>query len=272
MPPPSVHVSDSDLSHAFYDQFSTVIRLESHLHGDHSEDVMGPARRRWVVRHLAEVAQAQSSTSVPTQATTLNVHAQDFVSSSPAQTMTSNIGGYSKPWFENFNLVDQGLYNASLRESHPSGPASAFNPVERAEYRAAVRAQLVDSSNQALGTQTSKSSGRLNYTSSSSYHPTHNNPRSQPPSTLPTRHPRVRYPSTPPNPPPRHHHRRQTSPSSPDSSLEPIARNLRASTEPPLQPPRMGTFTAPDHYQLVEIYALEVKIGDYIQSVKNPGM
>lgn len=268
MPPLTATVSDGDPSDAFHDQFSTIIRLESHLHRDHSEDaMMGPARRHWVMRHLAEVAQAQGFTSVSTQGTPFNVHARDFVTSPSAQTMMSDIDGYSTPWYEKFNLVNQEVLE-SRRPSYPSGPSRAFNPAELAEYRVVVRAQLVHSSNQHSGSQHNTSGGRFDHTSDPSLGSIHNLPRFQPPSTPPNNRLRVRYPSTPPNQSFRRHH--QITP--PDSPPDLVTRTtLRASTEPPTQPPSMGSLTAPDHYKPYEIYALEVEIGDYIQSVKNPG-
>lgn len=254
MPPLSVPISDGDPSTAFFDQFSTIIRLEARLYGDHSEDVAGPAYGHWVVRHLTDVARAQGFTSPPSpaQTTTLNVHAQEFITPPPAQSKTSSRPVHSTPWYENFNLADQGVYDPSgpyhptepTAESQPVSrsrtPYTAFDPDELAQYRAVIREQLVHSSNSCR------------------------------PTTPPSNFPRARYPSTPPNLP--HRRLRLASPTEPFPDLvnDTTLSSLRASTEP-LAEAKMGSLAAPDHYEPVEIYALEVEIGDYIQSVKNPG-
>ncbi|CAF9911030.1 MAG: hypothetical protein ALECFALPRED_007055 [Alectoria fallacina] len=294
--PLSILVSDGDPSNAFHDQFSTIIRLESRLQGDHSEDIIGPARQRWVVRHLIEVARAQRFTSQrptaqtstlnvhapefftpsSTRASTLNVHAPEFVTPPPAQATTISRSERVTPWYEHFNLADQGLYFDSFGPQpritpfnrlsrHPS-PYTPFNPAELAGYRAVVRAQLLQSSE----SQHNAPSGQINHTPDSFIRPSPTLPHTQPPSTPPNNFPRVRYPSTPPNRPIRH--RRHTPSTDSDSLPELLDRStLRASTEPIVESAGMGTLTAPEHYQPFEIYALEVQRGDFIQSVKNPG-
>lgn len=278
--PLSVPISDDDLSNAFYHQFSTIVRLESRLQGDHSEDLTGPARQCWAVRHLTEVARAQRVTSqLPAQASTLRVYAREFMTPSPAQATTSNRSERITPWYENFNLADQGVYFDSSRFqpptipfnslSRPASPYNPFDPAELAAYRAVVRAQLLQSSNPRVASQHRVSSERLDHTSESTRRTSHNLPRSRLPSTPPNNSPRVRYPSTPPNRAPRHHRRHA---SSTDSLPDLVANTtLRASTEPIAQPASMGSLTAPAHYKALEVYALEVQIGDYIQSVKYPG-
>lgn len=265
--PLSVLISDGDPSDAFFHQFSTIIRLESRLQGDHSEDVTGPARQRWAVRHLTEVAQAQGVTSqLPAHASTLNVHAREFRTPPPAQATTSNRSERITPWYENFNLADQGVPSSIL--SRPASPYNPFDPAELAAYRAVIRAQLLESSNPRAARQQSAPSEHFDQISDSFQRADHNVPLTQPPSTPPNNLPRVRYPSTPPNRPLRH--RRHTS--STDSLPELLANStLRASTEPIAQPTRMGSLTASGHYKALEVYALEVQIGDYIQSVKYPG-
>lgn len=281
MPPPSVRISEGDPSDAFYHQFSTIIRLESRLQGDRSEDAIGPAHQRWVVRHLDEVARAQGFTSqLSTQTATLNVHAKEFITPSHAQPTISSRLGHITPWYENFNLADQGVYNISgpyyptasttayYHLPYPPSPYNRLNPADLIVFREAVRAQPFQSSNQYTESQHSVPTEYLNYNPDPFRHPNYNHPRSHLPSTPPNNSPRVGYPSTPPNQPLRHP--RQTSPT--DSSPDLVATTmLRASTEPIAQSARMGFLTAPDHYIPLEIYALDVHIGDYIQSVKNPG-
>ena len=46
---------------------------------------------------------------------------------------------------------------------------------------------------------------------------------------------------------------------------------LRANTEPIVESKRMSSLAAPEHYEPVEVCAVEVRNGDFIQSVKNPG-
>ena len=277
--PPSVLVSNDDLSNAFYHQFSTIIRLESRLHGDRSEDMTGPARQSWAVRHLTEVAQAQGFTSqLPAQALTLNVHAREFMTPPPAQATTTNRSERITPWYENFNLADQGVSSDSFHFqpphvpsnnlSRPASPYNPFDPAELAAYRAVVRAQLLQSSNPRVAYQPSVSSERFDRTSDSTRSTSYTLSRSRLPSTPPNKSPRVRYPSTPPNRAPRHPRHTSSTDSLPDLVTN---ATLRASTEPITQPASMGSLTAPAHYKALEIYALDVQIGDYIQSVKYPG-
>ena len=283
MPPLSVHISNSDPSTAFHDQFSTIIRLESRLYGDYSEDVKGRARRRWVVNHVTDVARAQGFTSSPpAQATTLNVHAREFITPPPAQATTASRPVHSTPWYENFNLADQGVYDSPspyhptelIDESYtsrPLTPYTAFDPTELAQYRAVIREQLVQSSSQRAENQRSAFGGNLDYSSDSLPQASQNVTRSRLPTTPPNNFPRVRYPYTPPNRPHRRLHLASPTESLSDLVADTTLRSVRASTEP-LAEARMGSLTAPDHYQPLEIYALEVEVGDYIQSVKNPGM
>lgn len=274
---------------AFHHQFSTIIRLESRHHRDLSEDIIGPARKRWVIRHLTEVAQAQGFTlQLSAQRSTLNVHAQEFITPSPAQTATSGRSGHVTPWYDDFYLADQGVFDSSGRQlpaastiashhlSRPPGPYHPFDPIELSAYRATVQAQLGHSSNQQAQSQRSASgsaSGRhVDSHLDSLRCQSHSHPLSRPPTTPPNHFPRVRYPSTPPNRSVRrhhHHHRRQT------SSLEDLSNlvantTLRANTESIAQS-KMGSLSAPDHYRPLEIYAVEIQIGDYIQSATNPG-
>lgn len=236
----------------------------------------GPAHYHWVIKHLADVARAQGFTSSPpAQATALNVHAQDFVTPPPpAHTTTSRRPAHRTPWYENFNLADQGVYDPSdpyhppspTTEPHPLSrsqtPYTAFTPDELAHYRAVVREQLVQSSNQPTGPWPLAPRGRSDYIPNSP----------QDPGQIPTPsnfHPRVRYPSTPPNRP----HRRFNIASSTESLSDLVAdTRLRASTEPLAEAKMPTPLAAPEHFVPTEIYALEVRVGDYIQSVKNPGM
>lgn len=320
MPPFPTLSHNADPSDAFFHQFSTIIRHESRLHGDRSEDVAGPGRQRWVVRHLNEVARAQRFNSQrPAQTTTMNVHAPEFITPPPAQATTSRRSEHIIPppapattfsgpehlipWYNNFNLADQGVgyystYQAPTALSsdfpHPLSQSGPFNPHEVAEPRAVIREQLVHSSNQLAENQYSAPLGNFSQNSVSFRRPNHNPPYSQPPTTPPNNFPpqyqpptsspnnfppqyqppttppnnfpRARYPSTPPNRLPRYR-----SHISPPESLFVVNTTPRASTEPIAQSARMGTLIAPDHYKPVEIYALEVRIGDFIQSVKNPG-
>lgn len=300
--PLSVLISDGDASKAFHHQFSTIIRLESCLHGDHSEDITGPARQRWAVRHLTEVARAQGFTSqLPThaQGTTLNVHAPDFITPPPAystrlnvharefitppptQATTSNHSERIAPWYENFNLADQGVsfgpyypqpstipFNNLSRTPSPYNP---LNPAELAGYRAAVRAQLFQSSDQRAESQHSLSNDHLDHKPDLFSHPSHNFLRgARLPSTPPNNFSRVRYPSTPHNRSARRPH--QISPTDSDSLPDLFTNNTqRSNTEPIAQSASMGSLTAPDHYKHITVYAVDVQNGDYIQSVKNPG-
>ena len=276
--PLSVPTSNGDVSDAFFNQFSTIIRIESRLRGDHSEDVIGPARQRWAIKHLAEVAQAQGfSSQPPIQETALNVHAREFITPPPAWRVTSNRSAHTTPWYENFNLADQGIRNSSgpyrppaanRYISRPPNSYRPFDPAELASYRAAVEAQLFPRNN----TQRVVSTPNGPY-----YHHDYNNnadpftfpndphPHSQP---LSTPSPRVRYPSTPPNRPARHYRR---TPSAESLSDLVGSTSLRANTEPIAESAKMSSLAAPDHYEPIEVYALEVRNGDFIQSVKNPG-
>ena len=253
--------------------------MEARLHGDHSEDVAGPAYRHWVVRHLNDVAQAQGFTSPPSaQATTLNVHAQEFVTPPPAQAKTYNRPPvHSTPWYENFNLADQGVYDPSgpyhptepIPESPPPfrsrTPYTAFDPDELAQYRAVIREQLVHSAEK----QPSAFHGRLDY-SSKSHQDSHNHihTRSRLPTTPPNNYPRVRYPSTPPNIPHRHLHL-ASSPTEPlsDFTNDTTLRSLRASTEP-LAEARMGSLTAPDGLDKVHVLREVVAKDGEVEEVK----
>ena len=279
MSPPSVLVSDGDLSDAFFHQFSTVIRLKSHLRGDHSEDVIGPARRHWVVRHMAEVARAQGFTShQPTPAAVLNVHARECITPLSTQTTTSSGPGYLTPWYNSFNLADQGVYDpsgpylptapiaASYPSSHPSSPYVPFHPAESTAYHQAVRGQLFQSSNRQGESHPSASSGHLDINSNLFRGASYHHPRSQLSSTPPNNSPCIQYPSTPPNRAPRHPRQISRVHSSPDLVVN---ATLRSNTQPIA---KSTTMAAPNHYQAFEVYALDVQIGDYIQSVKNPGM
>lgn len=283
MPPLSVLISDGDPSDAFHDQFSTIIRLESRLRGDHSEDVTGPAHQRWVVKHLTEVAQAQGfPMQLPTQATAFNVHAGEFITPPPAQTTIFGHSGYTTPWHENFNLADQGVFDSSgpyypaaqniafHRLSRPPSPYHPFDPAERAAYRAIVRAQLLQSCGQRAESQPHASSECFDHTSDAFIRSSDNLPRFEPPTTPPNNFSGVRSPFTPPNQSPRL--RGQTAPPESPESLSDLVANttIRASTEP-IAESRMGSLTAPDCYKSIEVYAIDVQTGDYIQSVKNPG-
>lgn len=281
MPPLSNLISNGDPSTAFHSQSSTIIRLESHLEGDHSEDVTGPAHFHWIIKHLNDVARAQRFASPPpAQTTALNVHAQDLVTPPPAQSRISRRPVHRTRWYENFNLADQGVDDPSgpyhppesTTEYHPLAH-SAFNPDELVHYRAVIREQLVQSSsNQSAttSTQTSTSGEHPSYSSNPPEDPSQKHTRSQHPTTPPSNFPRVRYPSTPPNR--RHIKLNLASSTETLSDLDTNTRLLRASTEP-LTEGKMPPLTAPDQkkFEPMEIYALEVKVGDYLQSVQNPG-
>ena len=272
--PLSVPISNNNPTDAFHEQFSAIIRYESRLRGNYSEGITGPARRRWVVMHVAEVAHAQGYRSqVPSQATTWNVHAQEFTTPLSAQTATSTRYGNTGPWYNNFNLADQGVVNtsgpyrpprssltANQRATYPPNAYRPFDPAELAAYRDLVQAQLaVQQSFRPYET-------RVHNFNSNTNHQTINHPRVRIPSTPPSR---VRYPSTPPNRPARY--ARQPSPTDSVPSLVASTTTLRANTEPIAQSARMSSLTAPDHYEPLEVYALEVRKGDFIQSVKYPG-
>ncbi|CAF9919273.1 hypothetical protein IMSHALPRED_004572 [Imshaugia aleurites] len=266
-------------SNAFHNQFSTIIRLEARLQGDHSEDVTGPAHQFWVLKHLAEVAEAQGFTSRPLMhTTTLNVHARELSTPHHAQATTTNRSEHITPWYDSFNLADQGVCEPSGPQApavspsvftHPADIYSPFDHTELAAYRAVIRAQLLSSSDAATPNPQSAPRECVNHASDPVRHRNLNPQIPQRPSTPRNNFPRG-YPSTPPNRSARHHHRRQTSQL--DFLPDHFTHNatLRASTEP-LAEPTMTSLTAPDHYKPFEVYALDVQIGDYIQSVKNPG-
>ena len=272
--PLSVPISNNNPTDAFHEQFSAIIRYESRLRGNYSEAITGPARRRWVVMHLAEVAHAQGFRSqVPSQATTWNVHAQEFTTPLSAQTATTSRYGNTAPWYNNFNLADQGVVNTSGPYRPPRSSLTAnqhatyspnayrpFDPAELAAYRDLVQAQLaVQQSFRPYETS-------VHNVNSNTNHQTINHPRVRIPSTPPSR---VRYPSTPLNRPARY--APQPSPTGSIPSHVTSTTTLRANTEPIAQSARMGSLTAPDHYEPFEVYALEVRNGDFIQSVKYPG-
>ena len=284
--PLSVPTGNGDASDAFFHQFSTIICIESRLRGDNSEDVIGPARQQWAMRHLAEVAQAQGFTSpLPTLDTASNVHARESFTPPLARRVTSHRSGYAKPWYQNFNLADQGIMNSSgpyrpppanRYNSRPPNSYRPFDPAELAAYRAAVEAQLFPRNGQRVVSAPNEPFYQHNYNNNDDADPfnfpdhahAHPHPRSQVPSTP---SPRVRYPSTPPNRPARYHHHPRT-PSA--GSLPDLVGGtaLRANTEPIVESAKMSSLAAPDHYEPIEIYACEVRNGDFIQSVKNPGM
>lgn len=263
MSPHAVLISDNDLSNAFHDQFSTIIRLESRLQGDHSEDVTGPAHQLWVVRHLTEVAHAQRITSqLPAQMMTANVHAPEFITPSHARVATASRSQHITPWYDNFFLADQRITDSSSPNRY-----NLFDPAELATCPTATRAQLRESSDQNVRNQYNATIGRVDSTTYSVHGST-----SRHPSTPPNTFPRAQYPSTPPNQSSRHHHRRRTSQLDflPDLTANRSYTTVRASTEPTAES-RMGSLAAPDHYQPFEVRALDVQIGDHIQSVQNPG-
>ena len=276
MPAP-VLINDGDASDAFFDQFSSIIRLEARLNGDNSEGVTGPAHQRWAVRHLAEVAEAQGFTVRPaTQGTPFNVHAQEFITPPSAQTATFNHSGYTTPWYENFNLADQGIPDSSGHYRPPAEnqrfarPPNAYRPfdlAEQAEYRAAVQTRLFPHGTH--GTQRVFSAPQRPYRAyndmDQQIYITRAAPYFQLPSTRPAAN---RYSSTPLNQPAGYHGRTPSL-----ESLPSIVTNttLHANTEPIAQSARMSALAAPDHYEPIEIHALEVRNGDFIQSVKNPG-
>ena len=276
--PLSVPTSNGDASDAFFNQFSTIICIESRLRGDHSEDVMGPARQRWAIKHLAEVAQAQGfSSQPPTQEAAPNVHAREFITPPPARRATSNRSAYTTPWYENFNLADQGVRNSSgpyrppaadRYISRPPNSYRPFDPAELASYRAAVEAQLFPQNTQRVVSAPNGPYYHHDYNDNNAdpfTFPDQPHPHSRLPSPP---SPGVRYASTPPNRPIRHHRR---TPSAESLSDLVGSTSLRANTEPIAESARMSSLAAPEHYEPIEVYALEVRNGDFIQSVKNPG-
>ena len=281
---PPLSVTDNGPSTAFHDQFSDIIRLESRLHCDHAEDIIGPARKHWVTRHLWDIARAQGFTlQPPSEPSTLNVHAQEFVASPTSQAATHSRSEHTTPWYDNFYLADQDGLGSSgyqlpatqtVASHNPPSRYRPFDPLELSAYRAAVQAQLFDqhteSQDSALG---NAFSGPIEQVPDPYRHSRHSPPYSQLPTTPPTNVPRVQYPSTPPNRSTRqnhHHHRRQTSSLDDLSTLTPHTA-LCAITEPPVQSRMDSPSAAPDHYKRLTIYAIEIHIGDYIQSVDNPG-
>lgn len=275
-----VLISNGDASAAFYDQFSTIIRLESRLHWDNSEDITGPAHQRWAVRHLAEVAQAQGLTSrLPAEETNLNVQARHFVTPPPAQTATNNHSGHVTPWYQNFNLADQGVLHSSgpyrpptLNSptqyiSQPPNTCGPFTPAELAAFHAAVQTPPVFLSSTQRVPSVFAEHDNHNYNSDPFVLPYNNRSSSQIPSAPPSR---IQHssPSTPPNQPVTPHGQTSSAESPPDLFGN---QALRANTEPIAQSARMSSFTAPDHYKPFEIYALEIEVGDYIQGVQKPG-
>ncbi len=336
MPPPAL-TSNCDASDAFHDQFSEIIRHEARLRGDNSEDAMGPGRKHWVEKHLKEVAQAQAQrrpSQLPSQASTLNEHAQVFVSPLSAQKTTPVHSGQKTtpvhsgqitPWYESFNLADQGvLYGSGLYQSPGSntkslnpalaqspnrpynsfgsnaeshnlafaqspnrsynspGPNTAFqnrangqspyrpfDPAEVAAYRAAVQAQLSQSSTQRAEQQPiAPSEHHYPYNSDLIYQTIQDDPRSQFPSAHLNANAYTRYPSTPPNLPATYPYQTPSV-----DSLSDITTNLslHASTEPITRSAGMSSLIAPDNYISFELLAFEVTVGDYIQSVQYPG-
>ena len=287
--PLSVPTGNGDASDAFFHQFSDIIRIESRLQGDNSEDVVGPARQCWAMRHLAEVAQAQGFTSqLPGLETLSNLHFRGSITPPPARRVTSNRSEFTKPWYEDFNLADQGIMDSSgpyrpppanRYISRPPNSYRPFDPAELAAYRAAVEAQLFPQNTQRVVSAPNGPYHHHNYNNNNdstdpftfpnhAHAHDHPHPRSQVPASP---SPRVRYPSTPPNRPARYNYHRRT-PSA--GSLPDLVgdMSLRANTEPIVESVRMSSLAAPDHYEPIEIYAREVRNGDFIQSVKNPGM
>ena len=274
--PLSVPISNNNPTDAFHEQFSAIIRHESRLHGNYSDAVAGPARRRWVVRHLAEVAHAQGfSSQLPLQTTTWNVHAQEFTSPLFAQTVTNSRSGNNAPWYNDFNLADQGVMNtsgpyrppvlsltANQRATYPPNAYRPFDPAELAAYRDLVQAQLAVQ--QSFRPYETSAHNNINSNTNAR---TINHPRVRIPSTPPPRV--IRYPSTPPNRVARY--ARQPSPTESNPSYVTSTTTLRANTEPIAQSARVSSLTAPDHYEPFEVFALEVQNGDFIQSVKYPG-
>ena len=278
---PPLSVADNGPSTAFHNQFSDIIRVEARLHCDNSEDVTGPARKRWVTQHLWDIAQAQGFTDIsqaqgytphpPTEPSNLNVHAQEFVASPPSQAATNNLLEQTRPWYDNFYLADQDgpdtsdyqLPATQTAASHnPPGRYRPFDPLELSEYRAAVQAHLF---------------GQNSASGNAFTGPTDHFPGSPPypelPTTPPNNVPCVSYPSTPPNRSARqndHHHRRQTS-SLDDLSTLTTHTALCLNTEPTIESRAESPAAAPDHYKPLTIYAIEIHIGDYIQSIDNPG-
>ena len=274
--PPSVPTGNGDASDAFFNQFSTIICIESRLQGDYSEDAVGPARQGWVEKHLSEVAQAQGfSSQLPTQEMASNVHTEESVKPPPARKATSSRSEHTTPWYNNFNLADQGVMNSSgpyrppavdQRTSRPANSYRPFDPAELASYRAAVEAQLFPRNTQRVVSAPNapyyyhhgynSNAGTFTFLN----HPHHHSRLPSSPS------PCVRYPSTPPRPV------RDLRTPSAESVPDLIgSTKLRCNTEPIAESARMSSLAAPDHYEPIEVYALEVRNGDFIQSVKHPG-
>ena len=281
---PPLSVPNNSPSTAFHDQFSEIIRLESRLHCDYSEDITGPVHARWVTQHLWDVARAQGFTLLPpTEPSTLNVHAQEFIASPISQSATDSRLEHARPWYDNFYLADQdgpdssGYQLPATRTAAFHNPPSRyrpFDPLELSEYRAAVQAQLFNQrTNNQNGASGNAFSGPTNQFPDLFLHSRNSPPYPQLPTTPPTNLPHVRYPSTPPDRSTRqnhHHHRRQTS-SLDDLSNLTTHTALCVSTEPTVQSRTDSPSAAPDHYKALTIYAIEIHIGDYIQSIDHPG-
>ena len=284
---PPLSVADNGPSTAFHYQFSDIIRVESRLRCDNSEDMTGPAHNRWVTQHLWDIAQAQGFTDMsqaqgftlplPTEPSALNVHAQEFVASPTSQAATGSHSEHLRPWYDNFYLADQDGPDSSdyqlpatqTAASHnPSSRYRPFDPLELSEYRAAVQAHLFGQDGASGNAFSSPDQFPDPYPHSHQSHP-----YPELPTTPPTNVPHVRFPSTPPNRSTgqnQHHHRRQTS-SLDDLSTLTTHTAPCLSTEPPIQSRTGSPAAAPDHYKALTIYALEINIGDYIQSIDNPG-
>ena len=281
-------VADDAPSTAFHYQFSDIIRVESRLHCDNSEDVMGPTRNRWVTQHLWDIAQAQGFTDMaqaqgftphlPTEPSNLNVHAQEFVASPPSQAATDNRLEHTQPWYDNFYLADQDVPDTSDYQLPATQTAASYNrpsryrpfdPRELSEYRAAVQAHLFGHN----GESGNAFSGPTDQFPDPYLHSHQNPPYPELPTTPPTDVPCVRSPSTPPNRSIKqndHHHRRQTS-SLDDLSTLTTHTALCLDMEPPIQSRIDSPAAAPNHYKPLTIYAIEIRIGDYIQSIDTPG-
>lgn len=286
-------VADNGPSTAFHHQFSDIIRIESRLHRDNSEDMTGPAHTRWVTQHLWDIAQAQGFTDIaqvqgftlppPTEPSNLNVHAQEFVASPTSQAATDSrsdqtLVEHTRTWYDNFYLADRDGPDSSNNQlpatqtaaSHnPPNRYSPFDPLELSEYRAAVQAHLLSQNDKLSNAY----SGPTDQFPDPYLHSHQSPPYPEIPTTPPTNVPHVRYPSTPPNRSTRqnnHHHRRQTSSLDNLSNLTTITA-LCLSTESSIQSRTDSPSAAPDHYKALTIYAIEIHVGDYIQSIDNPG-
>lgn len=279
--PLSVLISNGDPSAAFYNQFSIIIRLESRLHWDNSEDMTGPAHQRWAVRHLAEVAQAQGFTSrLPAEEINLNVQARHFVTPPPAQTVTNNHSGHVTPWYKNFNLADQGVLDSSgpyrpppsnsptqCSISHPPNSRAPFTPAELAVFHAAVQTPPLFLNSTQRVPSVFAEHDKYNYSSDPFVLPDYNHISSHLPSTPPMRTLNP-SPSTPPNQTVISYLRASSAESPPDLFGN---TTLPADMEPTTQSGRTSPRKAPDHYKAFEVYALDVETGDFLQGVQYPG-